>query len=125
MLEKKKIFYLKETEEPNRYTLAIDYDLAQEFYIKSTEGSYNVLFARLMNMDYPTWLRFCRDIVGAELVGKNHLYVYPIFKKTSETVQFVDLLNTQMNLVKWEKDHPNWREHAEYLEERRRFNGKY
>ena len=119
MVEKKKIFYFREYEgEPNRYTLTIDYDLAHEFYIKSTEGSYNILFARVLNMDYPTFLRFCRDVGGAELIGKNSLYVYPVFKKTSEAIQILDMLNAQMNLIKWEKDHPDWKEHQEYLEKK-------
>ena len=127
MVEKKKIFSLVEREgEPNRFTLSIDSELCEEFYLRGlSEGSYLILYARLMNMSYATWLRFCRDILGAELIGKNSLYVYPVFKKTSEVLQFIDMLNAQINLVKWEKENPDWKEHQEYLEERKGiFNGK-
>ena len=41
-------------------------------------GSLNVLPARLLNLGYADYLRFCRDILGAELKGKNHLYPEPI-----------------------------------------------
>lgn len=120
MIEKKKIFYFRERDgEPNRFTLAIDYDLREEFFIGGLkEGSYGILFARVLNMDFPTWLRFCRDVGGAELIGKDALYVYPVFKKTSEAIQILDMLNTQMNLIVWEKNNPDWKEHQEFLEKK-------
>ena len=117
MVEKKKVFYLKERmNDPNRYIIAIDDDLRDEFYIGGLkEGSYHILQALLLNMNYPTYLRFCRDIGGAELIGKNDLYVIPVFKKTSEAIQIVDMLNAQINLVVWEKKNPDWKAHQDYL----------
>ena len=31
------------------------------------------------------------------------------------TNAFVRLLNSRMNLVVWEREHPDWREHQDYL----------
>ena len=39
-----------------------------------TEGSYNLLAARLMNLGYADYLRMCRDLYGAEVIGKNTMY---------------------------------------------------
>lgn len=97
---------------PGKYTLTINFDKLPDM---RTNGSYNLLFARLMNLSYAQYLRFCRDIVGAELVGKKSLYPIACFSKTVTTNVFVRLLNSRMNLVMWEREHPDWREHQEYL----------
>lgn len=110
-----KVEYFKLEESPyrpGRYTITIDFDKLPQMY---TSGSYNILFARLMNLSYAQYLRFCRDMIGAEITGKNHIYPVAYFAKTPTTVAFVRLLNTRMNLIMWERKHPDWREHQEYL----------
>lgn len=97
---------------PGKYTISIDFDKLPPM---NTSGSYNILFARLMGLSYAQYLRFCRDIVGAELTGKGHVYPVAYFSKTMNTVAFVRLLNSRMNLIMWEREHPDWREHQEYL----------
>ena len=47
---------------PGKYTLRINFDKLPEM---RTTGSFNLLPARLLNLSYAQYLRFCRDIVGA------------------------------------------------------------
>ena len=97
---------------PNRYFIVCNFENFPEM---TTEGSYALLPARVMNLSYAQYLRFCRDIIGGELFGKNTHYPTVLFKKTANVVGFVRLLNTRMNLIMWEREHPDWREHQEYL----------
>lgn len=106
-------FYLDESpNQPGKYILRVDFDKLPPIH---TEGSFNILPARLLNLSYAQYLRFCRDIVGGEIIGKNTMYPIAYFNKSMTTNAFVRLLNTRMNLVMWEKEHPDWREHQEYL----------
>jgi hypothetical protein len=100
---------------PGKYTICMDFEKLPPM---RTNGSYNILFARLMNLSYAQYLRFCRDMIGAEISGKNTVYPVAYFSKTINTVAFVRLLNSRMNLVMWEREHPNWREHQEYLKQK-------
>lgn len=106
-------FYLDESpNHPGKYMLRINFDNLPPIH---TEGSFNVLPARLLNLSYAQYLRFCRDVVGGEIIGKNCIYPVVYFDKSMTTNAFVRLLNTRMNLVMWEKEHPDWREHQDYL----------
>lgn len=49
-------------------------------------GSYNVLSARLMNLSYDQYLRYCRDYYGAKLIGKNSYYVVPVFPNEQSAI---------------------------------------
>ena len=113
-MKKIEYFYLEESPyRPGKYTIRINHDLFPTRM--RTSGSFNILAARLMNLSYAQFLRFCRDIVGGEIVGKGHLYPVAYFNKTITVNAFVRLLNSRMNLVVWEREHPDWREHQEYL----------
>ena len=110
---KKEYFRIEESPtRPGKYTIAPVFENLPPMH---TSGSFNLLAARVMGLSYPQYLRFCRDMVGGEIVGKNHLYPIAYFNKTVNLVAFVRLLNTQMNLIMWEREHPDWREHAEYV----------
>lgn len=98
---------------PGKYTIRINFDKFPSQL--STTGSFNLLPARLLNLSYAQYLRFCRDIVGGEIVGKKSAYPIAYFDKTMTTNAFVRLLNSRMNLVIWEREHPDWREHQEFL----------
>jgi hypothetical protein len=112
---KKNYFYLDESPyQPGKYTVRIDFDLMPEM---TTSGSYNILFARLMNLSYAQYLRFCRDALGATIVGKRCMYPVPYFVKNPYSIGLVRLLNTRMNLIIWEREHPNWEEHEEKVRE--------
>lgn len=113
-MKKIEYFYLDESPyRPGKYTIRINHDLFPTRM--GTSGSFNILAARLMNLSYAQYLRFCRDIVGGEIVGKNTIYPVAYFNKTITVNAFVRLLNSRMNLVVWEREHPDWREHQEYL----------
>lgn len=100
---------------PGKYFISANHE---NFYLNGTSGSYNVICARLMNLSYAQYLRFCRDVLGAELIGKNHLYPIPLFKRSGILSQFLKLLNNRANLVLWERKHPDWEIHAKELEQR-------
>jgi hypothetical protein len=70
-------------------------------------GSYNVAPARVLGLDYPTYLRFLRDSFpdAVTLVGKGHKYAHPIWKRGSrELGVFIKLLNDKMMLALEGKD---------------------
>ena len=113
-MTKVEYFTLEESmSHPGKYILRINFDKLPPM---TTKGSYNILPARLLNLTYAQYLRFCRDIVGGEIGGKNTIYPVAYFTKSMTTNAFVRLLNGRMNLVVWEREHPDWREHQEYLE---------
>lgn len=87
------------------------------FHLDSTSGSFNVICARLFNLDYPQYLRMCRDCFGAEIIGKNSMYPVAYFKRSKELDVLIDNLNARANLVLWEREHPDFEEHAEYVKE--------
>ena len=65
-----------------------------------TEGSYNLLAARLMNLTYANYLRMCRDLYGAEIVGKNCMYPIAYFNgETEQMKELVKMLNKRAESV--------------------------
>lgn len=113
---KKKIFEAEESPlYPGKYTITCNHD---EFKLLHTEGSFNIICARLLNLSFAQYLRFCRDICGALIVGKNSIYPVPYFKPGEMLNQLVKLLNNRANLVLWEAEHPDWEEHQAEMFER-------
>lgn len=100
----------------SKYTIAIDFDKLPPM---KTEGSYNLLFSSLMGLEYAQYLRFCRDILGAEIIGKGKKYPVAYFSKNRPTVAFIYNLNVRMELVMWERNHPNWKQHQEFVEQKK------
>lgn len=70
------------------------------------DGSFNLLPARLLNLSYADYLRYARDRLGAELVGKNKRYVNAYFEDTPELHALVRLLNKRMEYVMSEYNDP-------------------
>ncbi len=99
-------FTLEESAEyADKYQIRMNIDTFNPF-MGTTSGSYHVMAARLMNLDYPTYLRFCRDILGAELIGRNELYVRPVFDLTEEVRTFVKILNKRADYIMSEAQNP-------------------
>ena len=116
-MTKQEYFILEESAlRPGKFVIRPNYGTFPEF---ATSGSFNVLQARLMNLSYAQYLRLCRDTLGAELSGKGSLYPVPFFKNDMTVRAFVKLLNSRFAAVLWEKEHPNWREHEEYVNKKR------
>ena len=119
-MKKVKCFeYVESASYPGKYLISPIHD---NFYLKTTEGSFNVICARLFNLSYAQYLRMCRDCFGAEIVGKGNKYPVAYFKRSEELKALVDLLNARANFVLWEREHPDYEEHEEYVREK---NPKY
>ena len=115
-MKKIKIFYRDESaSHPGKYMIRVD---TEKFHLNHTEGSFNVIQARLFGLTYANYLRMCRDIYGAEIVGKNSGYPYATFKFSKGLEDLIEQLNARANLVLWEREHPDFEEHAAYVKEK-------
>jgi len=109
-MKKIKVFYRDESASyPGKYMIRAD---LEKFYLNYTEGSYNVIQARLMGLTYAQYLRMCRDCFGAEIIGKGSAYPVPYFKLSKELNDLIEQLNARANLVLWEREHPDFEQHA-------------
>ena len=114
-MKKIKIFYREESPYyPGKYHIAINHDL---FHCESTTGSFNILPARLCGLMYSDYLRMCRDCFGAEIIGKGSMYPVAYFKRSTELDALIEFLNVQASLVLWEREHPDFVGHADYVKE--------
>lgn len=115
-MKKIKVFSREESASyPGKYIIRVDLD---KFHLNYTEGSYNVICARLMGLTYAQYLRMCRDCFGAEIVGKGSMYPVAYFKFSEKLIDLVESLNARANLVLWEREHPDFEEHASYVKEK-------
>ena len=115
-MKKGKIFYREESaSHPGKYVIRADHE---KFHLDHTDGSFNVIAARLMGLTYPNYLRMCRDCFGAEIVGKGSMYPVAYFKLSQGLMNLIDNLNARANLVLWEREHPDFEEHAAYVKEK-------
>ena len=111
----RKVFYLDESpHNPGKYLIRVNVDLIP---FTTTVGSLNLLAARLLNLSYAQYLRFCRDIVGAEIHGKNCYYPVAYFQRNDLSEQLVKLLNARTEFILWEDEHPNYQEHERALQD--------
>ena len=90
----------------------------ENFRLDSTAGSFNVICARLVGLTYAQYLRMCRDCFGAEIIGKGSAYPVAYFKRSAELDALIDFLNVQASVVLWEREHPDFEEHANYVKEK-------
>lgn len=100
---------------PGKYIIRPIHD---NFHLNSTDGSFNIICARLMGLTYAQYLRMCRDCFGAEIIGKGSIYPVAYFKFSEKLVDLVENLNARANLVLWEREHPDFEEHAAYVKEK-------
>ena len=115
-MTKVKVFYRDESASyPGKYLIRANLDA---FHLDCTEGSFNVIQARLFNLTYANYLRMCRDCFGAEIIGKNSKYPVAYFKRSKELDALIDNLNVRANLVLWEREYPDFEEHAAYVKEK-------
>ena len=106
-----KYFYLEESPiYKNKYIIRLNHD--KFLFPTGTSGSYNVFIARVLNLSYADYLRYSRDRLGAELVGKQSRYVVAYYDKNQTTEAFVKLLNKRMEYSMHEHSFP-----YEYKEE--------
>lgn len=77
-----------------------------KFYLSYTTGSYMIIEARLLGVNYANFLRICRDVFGATIIGKNSKYPVAYFNNDEKLKLLLDILNTRANLVLWERNNP-------------------
>jgi hypothetical protein len=90
----------------------------ENFHLGKTTGSYNLIYARLLGLTYAQYLRMCRDCFGAEIIGKGSMYPVAYFKRSKELDALIEFLNVQASAVLWEREHPDFEEHAAYVKEK-------
>ena len=101
--------------QPGNYVIR---PIHENFHLDSTEGSFNIICARLMGLTYAQYLRMCRDIYGAEIIGKGDTYPVAYFNLSQKLQDLIEELNARANLVLWEREHPDFEEHAAYVKEK-------
>ena len=84
---------------PNWFIIMPVHEKIKKFFKTPFEGSYSVLEARLLGLTYSKYLRFLRDVIGADIVGKNSLYPVAYLKKTEEAQMLVRLLDKRMEAI--------------------------
>lgn len=88
---------------PGFYIIVPNFDTLPLY---NTKGSFNIICARIMNLSYAQYLRMCRDILGATIIGKNSLYPVAYFKRSNIFSQFIKLLNARAKFLLYEREHP-------------------
>jgi hypothetical protein len=115
-MKKVKCFVREESAcHPGKYIIRPVYE---NFYLNSTNGSFNIICARLLNISYADYLRLCRDEFDAEIIGKGSMYPVAYFKRSKELEALIDLLNARATMILWEREHPNYEEHAALVKEK-------
>lgn len=88
----------------NKYVIRMNHD--KFLFPNGTKGSYDVFIARLLNLTYVDYLRYVRDRIGAELVGKKSKYISTYYDLNETTKAFVALLNKRMEYIMNEQKFP-------------------
>lgn len=115
-MKKVKCFeYIEAVSQPGKYIIK---PVHENFHLDHTEGSFNVICARVMGLSYAQYLRMCRDCFGAELMGKGSYYPIAYFNKTAELLALIDFLNARASLILWQREHPNYEAHAQYVKDK-------
>lgn len=93
----KDYFKIEKHYNDEQYIIGINHE---KLPLDNTSGSYGLLFCRILGISYPDWVRLCRDVFDAEIMGKGCKYISIRFNKiTKELEQLVELLNTQTELL--------------------------
>jgi hypothetical protein len=86
----KNYFFLDKAPDREKYLIRPNFD---ELPLTFTEGSYSVLAARIMQLQWPDYLRMCRVMLNADVVGKGHTYPTVYVDDNITTRQFLKVLN--------------------------------
>lgn len=84
-----------------KYMLRPNYPLLP---LKKTDGSYNILAARIMNLSYADYLRMCRDLYSAEIIGKDKMYPVAYFSSSKAGQELIDELNRRVKILLKERE---------------------
>ena len=64
-----------------------------------TEGSFILLASRVMGLNYADYCRMCRDMYGAEIIGKNCFYLKVFFSNKADANKLINILNERMEKI--------------------------
>ena len=82
--------------------ISIDYNenkKIQQKHFPYIKSSYSILMARLLNLSYVDFLRFCRDELQGILVGKTG-FTFPVFYEDNNKVDLlINILNKNLELA--------------------------
>lgn len=101
-----KYFYFEESPYMDTWDILAVKHEEFPFVMANIHSSFNVLPARLLGLSYAEYLRFCRDTLGAKIMGRNNKYPIAYFRSTPETQQFLKLLNKRAEMAMFEYNHP-------------------
>ena len=95
--------YFLMTESPisHKYMITPNFPLLP---LESTTGSYNILAARIMSLSYADFLRMCRDLYGAEIIGKGRGYPVAYFNNSKSAQSLIDELNRRTKILLKERE---------------------
>lgn len=94
----KKIFYLEEScSYEKKILIKIKHEDLK--FRSPLKGSYAIFISRVLNLSYANYLRFARDVLGADIIGKGCGYPLAFFDNTEEVKQFLLLLNKRINFL--------------------------
>ena len=89
----KNYFYLEESASmPKKFLICPNHD---RLHLENTNGSFNIICARVMGLSYANYLRMCRDRYGADIIGKGNKYPVAFFEKNEKTNELVAILNSK------------------------------
>lgn len=94
-------FIAEESPYTNKYIIRPNFP---NLPLTSTNGSYNILMARIMNLSYAAYLRMCRDLYGAEIIGKGHKYCVAYFNEYSDVKPLLEELNKRTKILMRERE---------------------
>lgn len=80
----------------NKKILSLD---VSDLPFSSNDPNLDVFPARLLNLSYAEYLRFCNDVLKAEIVGKRQPKPTVLFEINDNTKMFVRLLNKRIDYI--------------------------
>lgn len=91
---------------PGKWMITVDHE---KFHCHglSKPGSYHILQARVMGLTYANYLRLCRDVFGAEIIGKKSMYPVAYFSSLQKINDLIDQLNVRASAIEWNREHPD------------------
>lgn len=93
----KEYFYLDESPiHQGWYCLRIN---NEEDWNVAGHGNFNILPARILGLGYDHYLEYCRDTLGARLLGRKCQIPYCLFKDNQATRDFVKFLNKRTEIT--------------------------
>lgn len=79
---------------PKQYGVWLKETAAKQF--TPMTGSFSVLYARIVGLPYPEFLRMVRDNYGASVSGVNHLYPKITFSDKANAIELANLLDQRL-----------------------------